>query len=132
MFKIDKEKTIIKNCQDLQKLKDNLTNHIYNKDELLDIKDEVKELEEAINNKNIENIKEELGDVIFAVCRLANKYNIDLEKSFKKSTKKFCKRINFIQEKTDLKNIRGYALKELWRKAKNFYKKKDTENEKNI
>lgn len=43
-------------------------------------------------NKNVNSIKEELGDIVFTICCIANSLNIDLDDSFSNTINKYNKR----------------------------------------
>ncbi len=56
------------------------------------------------SKKSIKNLEIELGDLLFTLCCIANKYGIDLEKALKKTIEKYNKRdINRWKRKSDLK-----------------------------
>jgi len=71
-------------------------------DVIAKIREEIAELEEAIANKDNDNIKEELGDVLFTCVNLSRHLKIDAEQSLRESNQKFEKRIEWID--TELKN----------------------------
>ncbi|MGP1587980.1 MAG: nucleoside triphosphate pyrophosphohydrolase [Treponemataceae bacterium] len=69
------------------------------------IYEELDELKEACNAKNLDNMEEELGDVLFAVVNLARKLNIDSELALSKTNQKFRNRFAFVQEKMEENGI---------------------------
>ena len=71
-------------------------------DVIAKIREEIAELEEAIANKDNDNIKEELGDVLFTCVNLSRHLKIDAEQSLRESNQKFERRIEWID--TELKN----------------------------
>lgn len=92
-------------------------------DIFLKLDEEVSELKNAINNNDIENISEELGDVLFVLSNIANHLKIDADESLRKSNQKFKRRFLFIENslKDEGKNIENSSLEEmenLWQKAK--------------
>ena len=93
-------------------------------DVLKKINEEKEELEIAINNKNREEIEEELGDLIFSIINLARKFSIDPENSLRKTNTKFQKRIKYIEQKLERENKKFNEtdlkkLEKLWNEAKN-------------
>ncbi len=87
------------------------------------LEEELKELREAISNKAIDHISEELGDVMFCCVNLARHYQIDSEVALRSTNDKFIKRFNYIEEvlaKQD-KTLHEATLEEmdaLWDEAK--------------
>ena len=84
------------------------------------VKEEIEELEVEMQNENIENIKEEVGDLLFSVVNLARHLGVDPEQALRGSNRKFRGRFEFIEnelgekiEKSDLK-----TMEKLWEKAK--------------
>ena len=87
------------------------------------IKEEIAECEEAISSGNTAHVREEIGDLLFAVANLARHVDVDAEDSLRGTNTKFEKRFAYI-EKTLAE--RGIALKDatleqmdkLWNEAK--------------
>jgi len=87
------------------------------------IKEEITECEEAISAGNAAHVREEIGDLLFAVANLARHVDVDAEDSLRGTNTKFEKRFAYI-EKTLAE--RGIALKDssleqmdkLWNEAK--------------
>lgn len=94
------------------------TNQIFDK-----LAEEVEELKEAIDTRDVGEVAEEIGDLLFVVVNLARKLDIEPETALKKTNRKFRSRFKFIEEK--LKE-RGRALEHssleemdsLWNQAK--------------
>ncbi len=63
------------------------------------VEEELKEVKDAINQKNKDQISMELGDLMFAVVNLSRFYNIDPENALKKSTNKFIRRFKEIEKR---------------------------------
>ncbi|MGI6394389.1 MAG: nucleoside triphosphate pyrophosphohydrolase [bacterium] len=90
------------------------------------IKEEFRELLEAINDGKQEEIEHELGDFLFATINLGRKLGVDSEKALKMCSERFKKRFDkmeelepsFIDSKKSLEE-----LEELWQKAKKELKK---------
>lgn len=63
------------------------------------IREELQEVEEAHKNAQKEKLKEEVGDLLFAACRLASFVGDDTENLLKKASKKFSKRFRCMEKK---------------------------------
>lgn len=90
--------------------------------------EEIEELDEVYKGKKRDRIREELGDLLFAVVNVARFLNIDPELALEATTEKFIRRFSFI-EKEALKsgrNLHDMTLTEmdiLWNKGKKREKK---------
>ena len=87
------------------------------------IDEEMDELRDAQKNNNIENIKEEIGDVLFTVVNLARYLGIDAESSLRKTISKFEFRFKKIEsyfddKKKKLNDVSLNDMDEIWEKAK--------------
>ncbi len=87
------------------------------------LKEEIEELTQGIKNKDIENIEEEIGDVFFVLVNLSKRFNINPEDALQKSSNKFIKRFNYIEEKVEScgEKVQDKSLEELdiiWDEAK--------------
>ncbi|MBC8382268.1 MAG: nucleoside triphosphate pyrophosphohydrolase [Candidatus Cloacimonetes bacterium] len=90
-------------------------------DQIFDkLKEEIQEFEEEYISKNHEKMKDELGDILFALVNLARRLEIDPEFALDRTIKKFIKRFNFIEDElkdkifsADLDEMEYY-----WQKAK--------------
>lgn len=76
------------------------------------------ETEEVKNAKSKEEIREEIGDVLFTCVNLARKLDIDPEEALFLSNLKFDKRIRFIEE--NLSKIGKDMKSSSWKKKKNY------------
>ncbi len=90
---------------------------------LADLKSEVCELESAINNNDVQNISEEIGDILFSAVNMARYYNMDAEELLTVSCNKFIKRFSqsekLAQEKhIDFKTADFDCLNALWNEVK--------------
>lgn len=86
---------------------------------------EIKELKEASAKNDFQNMKEELGDVLFDIIMLAGYYGIDPVQALKSTNKKIETRINKAQELA-IKPLMEYTLPErlvFWDLAKKELKK---------
>jgi MazG family protein len=84
------------------------------------LKEEIQEFEEEYKSKDHEKMKDELGDILFALVNLARRLEIDPEYALDRTIKKFIKRFNFIEDElkdkifsADLDEMEFY-----WQKAK--------------
>lgn len=87
------------------------------------LEEEIIELKQAIASKNISNIEDELGDVLFSSVNLSRHLCIDAEQSLRLSNKKFEERIRWIENRiatanTDWQDYSEEALDDLWKQAK--------------
>ena len=70
------------------------------------IKEELRELEEAVEANNKESIQEEIGDLYMIITNLSEKLGIDSEEALRKSNVKFEKRFNYIEKELEKDNIK--------------------------
>ncbi len=87
------------------------------------IKEEIGELEEAINENNQESIKEEIGDLLMIMTNLAQKLNVDSEDALISANKKFTNRFAYIEtalenEGTGFSEASFEQLDSLWEDSK--------------
>lgn len=87
------------------------------------IKEEIGELEEAIEGKEPEAVESELGDLMFSLVNLARFRQISAEDALRKSIQKFIRRFRYIEESLakDHKSVYQSSLEEmdrLWDEAK--------------
>ena len=87
------------------------------------VHEELKELKKEIKLKNKKKIREELGDLIFALLDVSRKLNLDPESVLKQSNKKFSKRWKKVEElaKTENINLNKISMKkynEMWKQVK--------------
>ena len=70
------------------------------------IKEELRELEEAVATNNKESIEEEIGDLYMIITNLSEKLGVDSEEALRKSNVKFEKRFNYIEKELGKDNIK--------------------------
>ena len=70
------------------------------------IKEELRELEEAVESNNKESILEEIGDLYMIITNLSEKLGVDSEEALRKSNVKFEKRFNYIEKELGKENIK--------------------------
>ena len=83
------------------------------------IKEEIAEIEEAVDSREREHIEEEVGDLLFAVVNLARKLKINPEDAIENTNKKFESRFRYIESKIDIKNATLKEMERYWEEAKN-------------
>ena len=82
--------------------------------------EETYELADAITDKNMEGIKEELGDLLFAAVKVGRFSGIDPEEALHRACDKFDARFRLVEEAAG-KPLAEYSEEELlalWRAAK--------------
>ena len=87
------------------------------------IKEEIRELEEAIESKDRESMKEEVGDLLMVITNLADRLDVDSEEALKGSNEKFISRFRYIERKLNDSDKRFEdsslaLLDELWNESK--------------
>ena len=87
------------------------------------VNEELNELKKEIKIKNKKKIREELGDLIFAVLDVSRKLNLDPESVLKQSNKKFSNRWKKLEKYTNKENLelQNLSIKEynkIWNKVK--------------
>ncbi|MBT3299464.1 MAG: nucleoside triphosphate pyrophosphohydrolase [Candidatus Marinimicrobia bacterium] len=85
--------------------------------------EEIDELKEAHESGNTENIKEEIGDVLFSVVNLSRYFDIPAEDMLRATNKKFIYRFNKIEEVLEargkkLEESTLEEMEEIWQMAK--------------
>lgn len=90
----------------------------------LKVKEEMGELQEAIESKKKEDIEDEFGDLLFALVNYGRFLNVDPETCLEKTNRKFKYRFEYIEANAD-KSLTDMSLEEmdaLWNKAKSIPK----------
>ena len=87
------------------------------------IKEETKEIEDAIKLNDTNLIKEEIGDLLMIVTNLAQKLNIDSEHALKDSSNKFIDRFRYIENELkkmdkEISKVSFQELDSLWDESK--------------
>jgi tetrapyrrole methylase family protein/MazG family protein len=93
------------------------------KDVMKKLKEEIKEFNAAIKNRNPDEIEEELGDILFTMVNLSRFVQVDAETALSKVTNKFLQRFSYVTAKL---SARGISLEkatlaqmdELWNEVK--------------
>jgi len=92
-------------------------------DVLQKVKEEVAELEEAIQNKQKKEISVEVGDILFSLANLSRHFEVNPEIALRKANQKFMRRFRFIENKLkqDGRELGKASLEEMdqiWEEAK--------------
>lgn len=85
--------------------------------------EEAQEVVEAAGSKDHDALKDEIGDLLFAVTNLSRKLDVDPELALRRTNTKFTRRFNYIETnaKAQDRNIEDMTLNEmeaLWQAAK--------------
>jgi len=88
------------------------------------LKEELSELEEAMESGDPGEIEHEIGDLLFASVNLARHLGTEPENALRRANRRFTRRFNFIEDQLELEGIQpqdaGLAkLDTLWNAAKN-------------
>ena len=83
------------------------------------LEEELGEMKEAYEKNDRENLKEEIGDVIFTLVNLARKLDIDVVDSVMKTNNKFEYRFRYVEDNCNLKESTIEDMDRLWDEAKN-------------
>ena len=90
----------------------------------MDMLEEAYEAADAIDKKDMKNLCEELGDVLFSAVNIARFLKVDAEDSLNASTEKFINRFCKVeqlaqQQGIDLEKASVEQMEQLWKQAKN-------------
>jgi len=87
------------------------------------IKEEVLELQEALEVGKVEAVQEEMGDFFFAAVNVARLLELNPEEVLKQAVEKFIRRFHYIESKarqanTLLKDLSLSQMEEWWQESK--------------
>jgi len=82
------------------------------------LEEELQELQEAYEKNDRENIKEELGDIVFTLVNIARKLDIDIVDAVMQTNNKFEKRFRYVEKNCNLKESTLEEMESLWDEAK--------------
>ena len=87
------------------------------------VKEELGELEQAVKNKNHDEIELEFGDVLFALINYSRFLEVDAEQALEKTNRKFIKRFQWMEaytkeQRLDMHGMNLAELDVIWEKAK--------------
>ena len=68
-------------------------------DALQKVKEEVRELERALEAGEEKEISQEIGDIFFALANVSRLVGVNPEKALRKTNEKFMKRFSFVEKK---------------------------------
>lgn len=88
--------------------------------------EELDEVKEAWQSGDIKHTEEEIGDLLLVVVNLARHMNIDAEHALTKSTQKFTRRFEYMEQHLKMQNRTVKAcdldeLEQLWQNAKQHF-----------
>ena len=85
------------------------------------VKEELRELEDSMNEGALAAIEDEFGDLLFSCVNLARHLNINSEQALRKANAKFVTRVSKVEalcEAKGLKTLTSVDLEVLWQRAK--------------
>ena len=87
------------------------------------VEEELKELKLEIQKNNKENIKDELGDLLFSIINLSQHLELDASEAINQANHKFVKRFRLMEEEIfkgnqEIDNLTSDELEEFWVKIK--------------
>lgn len=87
------------------------------------IREETEELEQAVRNQDEENIREELGDLLFCVVNAARATGTDPEEAIHQACEKYIRRFRFMEEEASrqgrtLENLSREEMGRLYQQAR--------------
>ena len=87
------------------------------------LQEEIAELRAALHSQSADEIRNEMGDVLFTVANLARHLDLDAEDTLRQSTAKFERRFQYMEmaakaEGTTLSMMSEIQREHLWRRAK--------------
>ncbi len=83
------------------------------------VEEELGELKEAMEKKDSENTKEELGDLLFAIVNLSRFLKVNSTDALEQTIKKFDKRFRYVEERCDIEKASLEEMEKFWNEAKN-------------
>lgn len=85
------------------------------------VREELMEVEEALADKDIAAVEEELGDLLFAVVNISRFLKIDAEQALRFANQKFERRFHYIEKNAPapLTETSIETMNQLWDEAKN-------------
>ncbi|UCE42683.1 MAG: nucleoside triphosphate pyrophosphohydrolase [Candidatus Aminicenantes bacterium] len=92
-------------------------------DVLQKVKEEVAELEKAIQRKQEEEIFDEIGDILFSLANLSRHFDVNPEIALREANKKFMRRFQYVekkikQEDRDWGQVSLEEMDRIWEEAK--------------
>ncbi|MBQ0080931.1 MAG: nucleoside triphosphate pyrophosphohydrolase [Alistipes sp.] len=92
-------------------------------DVLEKVREEMREVETEIENKDKSSMEKEIGDLLFSIVNLARKYSIDPENALELTNKKFLSRFHHIEQYAEqngqlVSEMSLEEMEEKWQEAK--------------
>jgi uncharacterized protein YabN with tetrapyrrole methylase and pyrophosphatase domain len=92
-------------------------------DVLQKVKEEITELEKAIEIKNKDEIFDEIGDLLFSLANLSRHFDVNPEIALREANQKFMRRFRFMEKKINREGgeLEAASLDEMeriWEEAK--------------
>jgi MazG family protein len=92
-------------------------------DVLQKVKEEISELEKAIQEKKTDGIFDEIGDILFSLANLSRHFDVNPEIALREANRKFMRRFRFIEKKLkrlgkDLEHVSLEEMDKIWEEAK--------------
>jgi len=84
--------------------------------------EEIEELERAEQSGNTEELREEIGDLLFTIVNIARFHNIDPEDALRSTSNKFVRRFAYIEKNTNLSDSTLEIMDKLWNEVKGMEK----------
>lgn len=85
---------------------------------LVKMEEEIEEMREAFANQDMENLKEEMGDVIFSMVNVARLAGIDVNEVLTSTNNKFERRFRYIEDNCNIEKSDIEKMESLWEEAK--------------
>ncbi len=87
------------------------------------VREELRELTEAIGSKEADSIESEFGDLLFSVVNAARLYGVDPDSALEKTNRKFIKRFNYLENESrksgrTLQQMTLDEMDAIWQEAK--------------
>lgn len=92
------------------------------------VEEELKEFKMAVGTKNLGQMKEELGDILFSIVNVARFLDLEAEEALSETNNKFLRRFSLMEDEAqhqgcDLSALSLEEMDILWEKAKEKTKK---------
>lgn len=82
------------------------------------MEEELEEMRAAYRNNDYENLKEEIGDVMFSIINVARMAGINPDDALLSTVNKFSERFRFIEKRTNVEEASIDEMEKLWQEAK--------------
>ncbi|MCX8022076.1 MAG: nucleoside triphosphate pyrophosphohydrolase, partial [Syntrophorhabdaceae bacterium] len=88
------------------------------------LQEELSELKKAEESGNEEEIREEIGDILFTIVNISRFYRIDPEDALRSSSEKFIRRFNYVERQINPSDSSLATMDRLWEEVKSKEKKR--------